>query len=505
MTILEAKEEVKNTVSIYLEKDELGDYIIPFMKQRPIFMIGAPGIGKTAIMEQIAEEMNIGLVSYSMTHHTRQSAIGLPFITTEVYNGKETRVSRYTMSEIISSVYDVIERTGVKNGILFLDEINCVSETLAPAILQFLQYKIFGNMSLPKGWVVVSAGNPPEYNKSVKEFDIATRDRLKYIYVEENFEAWRKYAYDRSIHGAIIAFLEVNKSWFYVIRTTADGPVFATARGWEDLSYAVKLYEMKNIAVTLNLISQYITDMDVARKFMAFYELFKRYRENYRIDTILKGSWDKAISKKASAASFDERISLVEIIFETLNAKFSSALENQTILEEVAIYLRKIKEESKEETSTGAKLKITLSEFIQDIEKNIQQKSVANSLSTDDMRIKRQICQTLMEYSDTIKDDAEGAKVFEKIKKSFNAKAKKQVATMNEAGDMLESSFAFLEQTFGEGQEITYFMTIITAGKSSSQFIARHGSKAYFKHNEKLLIYDAREQLKEAIKADLDL
>ena len=48
------------------------------------------------------------------------------------------------MSEIIASVYDMMERIGLKEGILFLDEINCVSETLAPAMLQFLQYKIFG-------------------------------------------------------------------------------------------------------------------------------------------------------------------------------------------------------------------------------------------------------------------------------------------------------------------------------------------------------------------------
>jgi replication-associated recombination protein RarA len=41
---------------------------------------GAPGIGKTAIVSQVASEMGISLVSYSMTHHTRQSAIGLPFI-----------------------------------------------------------------------------------------------------------------------------------------------------------------------------------------------------------------------------------------------------------------------------------------------------------------------------------------------------------------------------------------------------------------------------------------
>ena len=89
--------------------------------------MGPPGIGKTAIVRQVAEELGIGLVSYSITHHTRQSALGLPDIVHKTYEDTEYDVSEYTMSEIISSVYDVMRDTGLKQGILFLDEVNCVS------------------------------------------------------------------------------------------------------------------------------------------------------------------------------------------------------------------------------------------------------------------------------------------------------------------------------------------------------------------------------------------
>ena len=101
--------------------------------------MGPPGIGKTQIMEQISRECEIGLVAYTITHHTRQSAIGLPFIQKKIYGGKEYSVTEYTMSEIIAAVYEKIEQSGMKEGILFIDEINCVSETLAPTMLQFLQ------------------------------------------------------------------------------------------------------------------------------------------------------------------------------------------------------------------------------------------------------------------------------------------------------------------------------------------------------------------------------
>ena len=80
MNIREAKDYIKDTVQLYLTKDEFGDYRIPVVRQRPIFLLGAPGIDKTAVMSQIASELDIALVSYSMTHHTRQSALGLPFI-----------------------------------------------------------------------------------------------------------------------------------------------------------------------------------------------------------------------------------------------------------------------------------------------------------------------------------------------------------------------------------------------------------------------------------------
>ena len=129
MNIRQAKNEIKHTVEAYLKKDEAGDYEIPEIRQRPVLLMGPPGIGKTQIMEQIARELGVGLVAYTITHHTRQSAVGLPFIREEEFAGKTYSVTEYTMSEIIASVYRRIRDSGQREGILFIDEINCVSET----------------------------------------------------------------------------------------------------------------------------------------------------------------------------------------------------------------------------------------------------------------------------------------------------------------------------------------------------------------------------------------
>ena len=105
MNIKEAKEENKPTLLAYNRKDAAGRYTFPRLRQRPILLMGPPGIGKTAVMEQVAEECGVGLVAYTITHHTRQSAIGLPFIREKEYSGQTYSVTEYTMSEIIASVY----------------------------------------------------------------------------------------------------------------------------------------------------------------------------------------------------------------------------------------------------------------------------------------------------------------------------------------------------------------------------------------------------------------
>ena len=240
MNIKQAKIQIKNTITAYRTKNAYGQLVLPLHKQRPVFLIGAPGIGKTAIMEQIAQELGIALVSYSITHHTRQSALGLPYISEVEHEGKKFRISEYTMSEIIAAIYKKMEETGVIEGILFLDEINCVSETLTPAMLQFLQYKVFGQHKVPEGWIVVTAGNPPEYNQSVREFDMVTQDRLKRIDIEPDYEIWKEWAVNEGIEACILSYLDIRKEDFYKVENTIDGRSFVTPRGWADLSNMIK-------------------------------------------------------------------------------------------------------------------------------------------------------------------------------------------------------------------------------------------------------------------------
>ena len=303
MDIQSAKDSVKGAVRSYLDKDPAGNYIIPRSRQRPIMLLGAPGLGKTAIMSQIAAELDIGYVGYTITHHTRQSAIGLPMIETREYGGVEHPITRYTMSEIVASVYDAMEVQGRKEGILFIDEVNCVSETLSAAMLDLLQNKKFGPHSIPYGWVLVTAGNPPEFNSSAREFDIATLDRIRVIEVEPDTDVWMRYAMNAGVHDAITYYLQVKPQNLLRIESTPDGPVFVTPRGWEDLSMVLKENERLGLDSDVGLISQYVRFPEIAAEFKRYMDFHRKYSEDHDVDAILDGTAADPESISGSGAS----------------------------------------------------------------------------------------------------------------------------------------------------------------------------------------------------------
>ena len=354
MNIAEAKQQVKDTIEAYLATDEHGRPLLDASRQRPVFLVGAPGIGKTAIMAQIAQELGIGLVSYSMTHHTRQSALGLPFIVHEEFEGHAYEASEYTMSEIIGSVYDYMRKSGVRRGILFLDEINCVSETLYPSMLQFLQFKTFGRHAVPEGWIIVTAGNPPEYNKSVHEFDIVTLDRVKKISVEPDFAAWKAYAQAKGTHPAVLTFLDIKKNRFYSVEASLDGKSFVTARGWDDLSDMMGVFERLGKPVGLDLIVQYVQNETIAREFAAYYDLFNKYRDDYRIDDVLAGADAADVIERASQAEFDERLSVVGLLLDAVCGEMDAVMEKTDVLVALRDDLRAVKAAVEEGETSGS-------------------------------------------------------------------------------------------------------------------------------------------------------
>ncbi len=500
MNIREAKEFIKNDVEIYLEKDEHGDYRIPLQNQRPIFLLGAPGIGKTAIMEQVAAELGIALVSYSMTHHTRQSALGLPFISHEEYEGLSYDVTLYTMSEIIASIYEVMKKSGIKEGILFLDEINCVSETLAPSMLQFLQYKVFGRHKVPDGWVIVTAGNPPEYNKNVREFDVVTMDRLKVLSVEADYDAWKKYAKDYGIHAAVTGFLEIHKDYFYHIEMTVKGRSYVTARGWEDLARIIRIYEEKDKNVTEELVGQYIRNDRIVKEFTAYYDMYRKYKRDYRLDDILAGNPPKTALKRADKAGFDERLSVLGMLSDKIISEMAESVIMTDVMKDIMPVLKKVQELSKDKQ--GDELKSILDKAGNGAESKMQKLRAANTLTEKDKKMLRETRDFYMSIPDL--SGKSGADAMELIKETFDAKVSEIKKDSISKKERLHNLFTFIENAFGDGNELLIFVTELTVNEYGAAFISRFGSEDYEKASEKLMLSERKNKLAMEIKS-LDL
>lgn len=495
MNIKQAKEEIKHTVQAYLSKDAFGEYKIPAVRQRPVLLIGPPGIGKTQIMEQIARECEIGLVAYTITHHTRQSAVGLPFIKEEQYDGKTYSVTEYTMSEIIASVYRKIEEGGRKEGILFIDEINCVSETLAPTMLQFLQCKTFGNQAVPEGWIIVAAGNPPEYNKSVRDFDMVTLDRVRCMNIEADLGVWKEYAREKRLNSAILSYLELRPKNFYRVEADVDGLQFVTARGWEDLSNLMDVYEELGIPVDEEIIHEFLRHEDVAEDVSAYFDLYKKYQDDYGIAEILEGKVKPSVYARIDQAAFDERLSVVNLLLDGVSNVFYQIQREREITDAWYDFLKEYRQKLKNSLQAKGIFETILAEKTASDEQNEKQQFVSKAQSDRARSLNEKLkeCAKKIVAEETI--NIEETALFALAKEPFDAQCEKLQSLENQGIETLEHAFTFMEQAFSDGQEMVVFVTELTITPEIAVFLSEHRIERYETYKNQLLIGTKRAEI----------
>lgn len=302
----EASKAIEVAMKGYLLKNEAGEYKTPPMYRMPVYLEGAPGIGKTEICAQIADKLEIGFVDYSLVHCTRNSILGLPVLK-ELEDGR--KYTEYTMSEIIAAVNKSIEE-GKQEGILLLDEFPCISDMIAPMMLSFLQNKRLGEYKLPDGWMIMLAGNPPQYNKTARCFDMATLDRVRKIELVHSTEDYLKYAKENGVHGAIIDYLQINPQDCYQINQGKNSEFACiTCRSWSNLSTAMLDYEQMGCADAIDesFVSQFIKSESVARKFIEYYWLNRHELTREEMGQIFAGKLDKNKVNKLKKLSYVDK------------------------------------------------------------------------------------------------------------------------------------------------------------------------------------------------------
>lgn len=344
MPVGKAMAKVRDAVKAYLTKGPDGCYLIPRVSRIPLYLYGAPGVGKTQGAHQVAKELQIGFVSFSLTHHTRNSLLGLPVVS-ELAGNKYTE---YTMSEIIAQVYKAVEQ-GYQEGILLLDEFNCASDTIMPAMLEFLQSGNIGTHKLPEGWVLILCGNPQEFNRSAKTFDAAVMDRVRKIEITSDYEDFAEYAKQRELCPIIQDYLSQNPDDLYYVGekgVSSEGHEgvksgigslqrrgvnreLVTPRGWENLSWAILAYTQAGMEIDEELVHEYLKCERIALDFFQFYWINREAFGVKEAQEILQGQKHSEYAEMVKEKTVTFRWKMIDLLAKSLNshAKDSSKAE----------------------------------------------------------------------------------------------------------------------------------------------------------------------------------
>lgn len=280
------------------------------------------------------------------------------------------------------------------------------------------------------------------------------------------------------------------------METTIDGKQFATPRGWEDLSRMMEVYERLGKSITADLVGQYIQHERISREFAEYYELYQKYQQDYQITEILQGKNSEAMVKKVSHASFDERVSVVNLLFSGTRQAVRKVMLQEEVLEKVFEVLKALKE-----NLASGDLAQRLEDYIFDL-KNTREKKQKEGLleRREDLCIRRAV--TLLEdYAKLLKQHSEvqGEEAFALVREAFGEERISWEDEWDQAGNTLEYAFDFMEAAFYNSQEMVMFVSGINTDFYCVRFLETYECERYVRYNRDLLFEDVSQQIRRRI------
>ena len=331
--------------------------------------------------------------------------------------------------------------------------------------------------------IIVAAGNPSEYNKSVRDFDVVTMDRIRYIHVETDYYVWKEYAISKHIHPMILSYLELKPNNFYTVSTSVDGMEFVTARGWEDLSYLLYTYEKMHLEISQDTIYEYLHHEDIAEDVFAYYLVYKKYQDDYGIDDILNGNVSSSIYARLFNADFDERVSVVNLVMDGLlrQVHLYSFEKNCTDL-----WFGFLKEYRKDMDSSYLD---HVKEFVSLYRDKLQQELLNSSQ-------KHEYEFVLEKIQNVVVDEGLDPKSrFDCSTKPFFKQKENMESIESDLKLQIENAFEFMESAFKNGQEMTIFVTNLTMSAEMALYLSSHTIGIYEKYKQVLLIGSQKARL----------
>lgn len=251
-----------------LTQNDLLDFLLHVAPKRPVFIWGAPGIGKSALVQHFAKDLGLPCVSMLGSQLAPEDLIGVP----QIQDG----VSRFCPPSQIARKEPYC---------LFLDELNACSHEVQKAFYSLIHERRIGEYSLPEGSVIIGAGNRAQDSAIVKPMSSALMNRMVHVHLRVSHRDWLHWASEAGIHPWVVEYIQVRPDHLWS-QPPKHEEAFSTPRSWHMLSDALWEFGDSITEGTLQILSNGCLSPHHAGQFKAFW---KQIHRRFELEAILKG------------------------------------------------------------------------------------------------------------------------------------------------------------------------------------------------------------------------
>ena len=256
-------------LAISVDQKQLKDILLNVSVVRPVFIWGAPGIGKSAIVEEFATEVGLECVSLLGSQLAPEDIIGVP----QIVDGR----SVFCPPRMIARE---------KPYCLFLDELNVCTQEVQKAFYSLILEQRIGEYRLPKGSIVIGAGNRTQDNAITRPMSSALLNRMFHVELKANSRIWLEWAAQHGIHRYVYDYICTRPDQLWSQPPKTEEP-FSTPRSWHMLSDAIHSYGDDISEQQLTVLAEGCLTPSHAVQFAAY---VRQVRGQYSLDRILDGT-----------------------------------------------------------------------------------------------------------------------------------------------------------------------------------------------------------------------
>ena len=280
-------------------------------KNIPAFIWGAPGVGKSSIVKQVATKRGIDFIDLRLALMDPTDLKGIPFYDDEAHSA-------------LWAPPAFLPREG--KGILFLDELNSAAPSVQASAYQLILDRQVGEYLLPDGWSIIAAGNRESDRGVTYKMPSPLANRFVHLEMDVSVDDWKLWAYETKLCESIIAYISYKPEHLFTFDAHKNDKAFATPRSWSFVDAMLKTDLDKT--VLLESISGAV-GQEVAVGFLSFFKVMHKLPDL------------KAIVETSKGEYADE----VDVLYALSSALVSAVLQNEERLDNVLTYSLGLKAE----------------------------------------------------------------------------------------------------------------------------------------------------------------